>query len=94
MKIRYCSLPGPKTRLSISSGHMPDWEPQGDAGALGDGQTVLVKTLTPEIKDKLLIPLSHGSQGCEMKCSLGHKSAAQIVLHYINQTAFPHLHAA
>lgn len=43
---------------------------------LGDGQTVLVKTQTPEIKDKLLIPLSHGPQGCEVEPSLGHKPAA------------------
>lgn len=50
--------------------------------ALGDGQTVLLKTQTPEIKDKLLIPLSHGPQGCEVEPSLGHKPAGQIFLHY------------
>lgn len=50
--------------------------------ALGDGQTVLAKTQTPEIKDKLLIPLSHGPQGCEVEPSLGHKPAAQRLSHY------------
>lgn len=50
--------------------------------ALDDGQTVLVKTQTPEIKDKLLIPLSHGPQGCEVEPGLGHKPAAHMLLHY------------